>query len=224
MPRNAVLMVADKTALNSVDTQVKDLLEITLGYTVDVISDEDSVPATMGGGAAIDLGIVAESVVSGTAGSKFSTSTYPVINLEMATIDDWGYCTTAQTNISEDIVTLRATGHPILGTLSGDVTVGNATATMNYVTFANCGAGAVRIADTEGTTDSCIIAWEKGATVGDASAAAHRRVFFGMTSTTSYTANGLTLIENAIIWANGTTPPPLTGLLGFPSSVLVGDG
>jgi hypothetical protein len=133
-PNNqAALIVGNDVTLAFGDQFLKEQLEAA-GYVVEVVDDANtndggSYTATQAN--AKNLVVISETVGSGNLENLFGI-TAPVINCEPFSWDEFGYSTNANVNATDQTqIAVLAAGDPLLGGLTGNITVYNAPYTVN---------------------------------------------------------------------------------------------
>jgi glucose/arabinose dehydrogenase len=202
-PTGSVLLVAGSTTLGAGDAAVKTRLE-GLRYTV-VVADDNVVTAADAAGKEVVL--VSSSSSSSAIGTRLRDVGVPVIVWESALLDDMGLTgTVLNTDFGElagkTTVTIAAPGDPLAAGLTGTPVIHSSAQTLKWGRPA---AAAVRVATIAGdATRPTIFRYSAGATLASGSAAPARRVGFFLhdLSPTTLTANGWSLFDAAVTWAD----------------------
>lgn len=195
------LLVVGNTTLSSVDTAIKTRLQ-NLGLNVVVKSAISAVAADATGKLVV---VISDSVTPTDVNTKFKTVAIPVVTLDPQLFDDMGMTPTASSNFgtttSQKNVTITNASHPMAGGLSGTVQV-----TTSNTTFAwgKPNANAAKIATlTTDSTKATDFSYASGVVMPGLTAPARRVGFFYTASSSSLTANGGLLFDNAVKWAAG---------------------
>ncbi len=203
---DVLLVVADKASLTTEDIVVQGWIT-AMGFTDTLASDEDADASS--GMAAV---VIAESVVSGTVGTKYRDVTPGVMvleslltgEMEMASVD-------ASFDTAIDEVDLIANTDPVAYgfTSSGLKTVNTGTISMHYNLDSQLPGDEVRVADTEtNATHNVLWTFETGDTRDDGPATFDgRRAFIGFLSSTDGVSNASAdarrFFEAALLWLMG---------------------
>ena len=181
-------------------------LASTLGHTVTLKDDGDAEVAS----SAYDAVVIAESSSSATVGTKYATTPKGAVVLEQGLWSNatWGFQTTATTNTGLTAVYVNAVTD-LDGGYSGNLTVFSSLSSWAREDASNLGSGAQIVAQlTSGDTRTGYYAYESGATLQNAAAAAGRRVATSLldASVANLTADGWALLFDApVTWAIGAT-------------------
>jgi hypothetical protein len=184
--------------LGSGDTAVRSRLQ-TLGYVVTAVGDSASSAADASGKSVV---VISSSSLSGNVGTKFRTTTVPVVTWEGGLFDDFGMTSASGVQITgQTSLAIVTAGHPLAAGLSGTVVV---TGSTSDFTAGSPNANATIAARIPGATTASVFGYAAGATMPGLAAPA-RRVGLFLTDTTaaSLTASGTALFDAAIGWAVG---------------------
>jgi hypothetical protein len=212
------------------DALIKDFLE-ALGHTVTYFDDNESEAAMEAAAAAADLVYIGESVGSSNVANKITEIETPMIVGEPYCWDEMGMtlhspCETLEVATTD--ITIVNPGHDLAAGLSGTVTVlDDIEGPDGIAEFAKGdvgGEGTVIATATlsDGVTYDIILVYEKGARLavppGDGSpqVAADIRIgmFFHYNAQALLNDNAYALVEAAVNYSLGMTPPP--ALAAFP--------
>jgi len=202
-PIGSVLLVAGSTTLGAGDAAVKTRLE-GLRYTV-VVADDNQVTAADASGKEVVL--VSSTSSSSAIATRLRDVAVPVIVWESALLDDMGMTgATLNTDFGElagrTTLTIAAPGDPLAAGLTGTPVIHSSAQTLKWGRPA---AAAVRVATIAGdATRPTIFRYSTGATLSSGAAAPARRVGFFLhdQSATTQTANGWSLFDAAVTWAD----------------------
>jgi PKD repeat protein len=202
-PIGSVLLVAGSTTLGAGDAAVKTRLE-GLRYTV-AVADDNLVTAADASGKEVVL--VSSTSSSSAIGTRLRDVGVPVIVWESALLDDMGMTgATLNTDFGElpgkTTITIAAPGDPLAAGLTGTPVIHSSAQTLKWGRPA---AAAVRVATIAGdATRPTIFRYSAGATLSSGTAAPARRIGFFLhdLSATTLTANGWSLFDAAVTWAD----------------------
>jgi len=193
-----LLVVDDDANPGPADTAVDNLLE-GMGLAVMIVSDQDAVTSD-----ANDKDLV---VVSATIDPAVLAADWSATNVPLVTWDHETYARLLMTGVSDfgttaatTQLTLLDAAHPIANGAAGDITVYNAPAEMAW---GIPGAAASIVA---GPSDgrATLFTYEAGAAMVGGNAPARRAGFFmNATGPANATGDGMTLLQNTILWALG---------------------
>ena len=205
-----VLFVANSTALNNADNQLRNRLEI-MGAQVTVKSASSATTADANG----KILVVISSTVSPTSvNTKFRSVAVPVLTWESQIYDDMGMTPTASSNFGTQTGQKNLVitpGHALAAGLSGNQLVFhemNNPALTSTFNWGKPNGNASSIATIVGnSTRIAIFGYPAGASMPGLVAPARRVGFFaGDTTATYFTQNGWALFEAAVDWAIDTAP------------------
>ncbi len=212
---NVLMIVGDADSLSSRDTAKKDLFE-SWGMNVTLISDDENKAAYDAAvvDAEADVAYVAESVSSGTVGTKTTDFTIGVVNDEPYMNDALEVSSSNGSSFSDNRIDIENNTHYITSTIdSGDMdnlTVNTSSETMYYVN-GTLGSGATVLATRDSNSDPTIVAVEIGGTLEDSSSAAGRRVLLPWGSSfdmSSLNSTGQEIIKRSLEWAGEEVTAP----------------
>lgn len=202
-PRVA-LLVGEKGNLTDADRRVRNHLRVR--YVVRVWDDNEPLPATP-----VDAVVMSKTVLSTAVGNQLHDFPGGVVFWEdnqqmlsmMATIDNDGSGGTGWHGASATIHV--EPGALISEGLSGMVALYTQSAQMTWSPAGQLAPGAIRVAEFQWDGDGrhVIYAYETGTTLADGTAAAGRRVYFGLYDATFLilTDDGVSLFDAAVEWA-----------------------
>ena len=212
--RKALFIVDDPEVLNTSDAMVRTRLATRLGFSV-MLVDDDNVSAYDAAG--FDVIVVSKTVTSAKVGSRYKQCSCGFLTWEdnlqriqmMALIDNDGSTGTAWHGTGMAVYVLSRADTFLSAGLDGNIAFYTQAGEITYAPKGELAAGARTIAQwssSDGGTP--YYAYEKGATIADGSAAAGRRVYFGLYDDTFryLTADGLKLFDAAVLWATGASP------------------
>jgi glucose/arabinose dehydrogenase len=199
-PMAALFVVGDPAALGTGDTAIRNRL-VALGYAVTVVDDAASTAADATGKQVV---VVSSSVISTSVGTKFRTTSVPVVVWEAGLWDDFGMTASAGTYVAgQQNLVIAAPGHPLAAGLTGTQTVASVAGDIGQ---ASPNANAVVVARLSGATTASEFAYDAAAAMPGLAAPARRvGLFMWDTTAASFTANGTALFDAAITWAAGAT-------------------
>jgi hypothetical protein len=210
-PSNQALFVVGATPLSAADAAVQTRLQ-ALGYIVVVRTGPASTTADA---TAKALVVISSTITPADVNTKYRNVSVPVLCWENAIFDDMNMTGTISgtnfgTTPSTTQIAISNPSHPMAAGLSGTVSV-NTTATA--LSWGAPAASAAVVATQIGTPGRAVIfGYDTAATMVGLAAPARRVGFFlGNATAATLTANGSALLNAAVQWATGTTPP--SGLL-----------
>lgn len=174
---NALLVVGDKAALAAGDTVLQSRLGTTHGHTVTLRSDEESEDVT-----GQDFVVVAHSCSSGTIGTKYRDVAIPVMLLEGALTDEYGFADNPGSEQVESQFTLLDEADALAG---GNLEAGNPHSmfsvgrTVGIIDTATIATGFVSVWQTVNGTVAAVIGYiPNGANRADDTEAPALRIAF----------------------------------------------
>jgi glucose/arabinose dehydrogenase len=202
-PIGSALLVAGSTTLGAGDAAVKNRLE-GLRYTV-AVADDNLVTAADASGKNVVL--VSSTSSSSAIGTRLRDIPVPAIVWESALLDDMGLTgPVLNTDFGElsgkTTLTIAAAGDLLAAGLTGTPVIHSSAQTLKWGRPA---PAAVRVATIAGdATRPTIFRYATGATLASGTGAPARRVGFFLhdLSATTLTANGWSLFDAAVAWAD----------------------
>lgn len=220
---NIVFAVANSSSLTSGEVVIRDRLQTTLGHTVTIVDDQDAAPSLTG----VSLVVLSTNCNQNFIGTKYANISCGVLSMfvdphpEMNV--DPNYATGAAPTTTYYV---NAPGDPLVGGLTGTVTMLNSSST-GYLYYASAGysSDVVRVMlNNSGSTRVTLARIPQGGLLADGSYAPTRRVFFGVPDAwpALFTANAWTIFENAVTWASAAPGLFPTALAGTDQAVTTG--
>ena len=209
-------MVGNNPAqLNTADGLIRARLQ-GLGYTVTVVGDAASTTADAAGK---QLVAISSTSFASNIGSKFRTTTVPVVTWEHALWDDLGMTAAAGTQVGgQTSLAIVTPGSPLAAGLSGTVAISTAADTLPQ---GSPNGNATIVARLPGTTTASDFGYDTGAAMPGLAAPARRvGLFLGDNTAATFTANGWAMFDAAVVWARnqaggGTAAVPATMLATY---------
>lgn len=212
------LVVGNPASLNGSEMDLRDRLASRMGGVT--VLDDDAITATATSGCR--LVVMSKTVQSETIGSKLKGLGCGVLFWEdnqqkldmMATVPNDGSDGTSWNSSSTTIFVRSDVPSELRAGLAGSVPFYSSTAEVTHSPSGDAlPAGAFVVAEMySGSSRKAIYGYEAGRSLADGSAAAGRRVYFGLydDSFRNLTSEGLRLFDAATDWASGeiTTTPP----------------
>lgn len=197
--RTILLVVADKTALTSTDTNVRDTIT-GLGYSVTLASDEDAVPSLTG----IDAIVIAESVVAATLDTKYRNVAKPILVLDNTPAVNMDLMTGGPNLAGQTQVDVTNTSHTASAGKSGTVTVFSSSVDLRYAETSGLGAGvSVYLSVTGNSSQAVGFTYDSGSALLNSHTAEDKRavlhLFYEVYSGIQ-TADAYDFLEAAILW------------------------
>lgn len=195
----ALLVVADAGALTTDDTAVRNRL-IAAGYAVTNISDETAAPSTV-----YTIGVIAESVVAATLGTKYRNVTYPVLVLDNTPAVNMDLMLGGPNVAGQTQVTVFDPNHPAAGGQSGNVTVFTSSVALRYADKSNSIAPGVHPVLTQVGDDDNVIGfvYEAGSELYNSHTAEAKRGvlhLFHAAYGGVYNSNALAFLDSFLAW------------------------
>jgi hypothetical protein len=192
--------------LNTADGLTRARLQ-GLGYTVTVVGDAASTSADASGK---QLVVISSTSFASNIGSKFRTTTVPIVTWEHALWDDLGMTAAAGTQVGgQTSLAIVTPGSPLAAGLSGTVAISTAADTLPQ---GSPNGNATIVARLPGTTTASDFGYDTGAAMPGLTAPARRvGLFLGDNTAATFTANGWALFDAAVVWARnqaGGGPSP----------------
>jgi hypothetical protein len=182
--------------LNPADGLIRTRLQ-GLGYTVTVVGDTASTSADANGK---QLVVISSTSFASNIGSKFRTTAVPIVTWEHALWDDLGMTAAAGTQVGgQTSLAIVTPGSPLAAGLSGTVAIST---TADTLPQGSPNGNAVIAARLPGTTTASDFGYDTGAAMPGLTAPARRvGLFMGDNTPATFTANGWTLFDAAVVWA-----------------------
>lgn len=195
MPIPIVLLVVGNAASPpGPDLATSNRLE-SLGYQVQMISDEIVTAGDADGKALVFISATTDSTILGATMRDVLT---PVIVCESNLYDDMGLAVVLGSALNQDAVAIVDPGHPLAASLSGTVTVYTANNQLRWGNPQNSAALVATTADDDGA----IFGYETGAQMFGLTAPARRvGFFFSATTGAVLSSEGWQLFDAAVFWA-----------------------
>ncbi len=205
----ALLVVNNKSALTPADTALRNRLQTSMQWTVVVASTADAVSTT-----GRDLVVIAPSAAVGT---KYASSTIPVVNLRTDSWVSHGITTALPTTTVGTTGAVEAPGGIIDGARARQTgSLSLFTSSVNRFTVADTGVGGsasklISLSLTPADRHMVVT------TPTGPSGAAGTRVGIGVDAAgvTAFAADGWSLFDNLVISARGSDRPPLGAAQSF---------
>ena len=208
-----LLVVPDAASLTAQDAAKKTLIE-SWGYTVALISANDTQGNFDAAVATSDAVYVSEEISSADLNTKLTSATIGLVLEEGALADEFGF-STGELNYTDSAIDITDNTHYITSAFStGSLTIASPAQPLHYLD-GTIAAGAHVLAEQLATANRTLVVLDVGAALEPAGTAAGRRVFLpwgpGAFDINSLTVDGQTLMQRAIEWATGlgtdSTPP-----------------
>lgn len=207
------LLVGNSASLTADDTSVRDRLQTTLGHTVTVKNYTAAVNTT-----GIDLLVIADSVAEGS--TQYKSTAVPVL-----AFSDWtqlGLSAADNTSVTANSsIVIDNSASPLAAGLTGTASVYNTSQSPRSWFQAGWGTGFGRVASSAATATRVVLAsYASGATLQDGTAAAGKRVAYGLRVTTAYSANGWAVFDASVAYLLPAPSAPVTidvPALGLPT-------
>jgi RHS repeat-associated protein len=196
--RRVSLIVANPASLAQAESALRDHL-VAAGAVVAVVDDGAAASA-----ANVDVVVIAPTADANTLVDKYKLLGVPVVNLAASTWQASGMTSADATSASTSSAYVADATHPVAASKTGTVNIVSAPDTINRVTSANLGSGAVKVwTVSSSSTDTVAAAYESGSTTPGGAAPA-RRVVVGLSAAAviNLNANGWDLVDAAIAWAD----------------------
>jgi len=203
-----ILFVVGNLVLSVSDAALKTRME-QLGFEVTVVNDA-AVTETQANGKNVIF--LSSTATSGNIGNKFTNTPVALINCEYQLYDDLKMCPSGTANqgsvYTQTQLSITGSGHPLAAGLpNGTTTIMSST---DRLVWGVPNANAAKIATVVSNSNQTVLfGYEAGAAMSGMTAPAKRVGFFIFdTAGDNLNANGLALLDAALLWCGQSNPTP----------------